>query len=282
MVSELSGKKLSPIALGCGRIGSFNNPASVAETRRLLRAALDLGISVFDTADVYGQGDSERELGRLLSRQSNAAFVLTKVGKRFSTTMRLLRPLKPLLKPLLPQRMRTEVTSQRERQMSADFSPQYVIQAVEGSLRRLRTDALDGLALHSPPAAAIKSPEIGETLRTLHRSGKVKSFGVSCDDLATLHASLMIPGLSLLELPYDILSQISGSELQKQLVEKKIRVFAREVISLQSAIDPAQAIRRAAQMSFVTTVIVGTTRLANLRSAIAAAGAPREIRAKSA
>src|ERR1700730_5297768 len=89
---------LSVLGLGCSRIGSFSNPTPLEQIQRTLERALDLGITVFDTADVYGQGDSERVLGRFLKSRRDRAFVISKVGKTISAKMRMMRPFKPFLR----------------------------------------------------------------------------------------------------------------------------------------------------------------------------------------
>jgi aryl-alcohol dehydrogenase-like predicted oxidoreductase len=269
-----SNKTLSAIGLGCSRIGSFNNPLSRSDIRSLLTAAFDSGVSVFDTSDVYGQGDSERELGRFLAgRRRGSAFVVTKGGKLFSNKMRLLRPFKPLLKPLLSRGGRKAIADRRTDEISHDFSPAHIVRAVEGSLRRLRTDVLDGFVLHSPPASAVSNPSIWETIIRLRDSGKIARVGVSCDTADVLDASLQVPELTLLELPYDVLAGIENTDRAQEIVHRQIVVLAREVIRFQPAVAPDEAVRNAASMPFVSTVIVGTSKIRNLHTAIAAAGA---------
>jgi aryl-alcohol dehydrogenase-like predicted oxidoreductase len=270
---EGSNKTVSALGLGCSRVGSFSNPLSGSEVRRLLAAAFDSGVSVFDTADVYGQGDSERELGRFLSgHRRDTAFVVTKGGKLFSTKMRLLRPFKPLLKPLLSRGGRSAVTARRTDEISADFSPSHIVRAVEGSLRRLRADTLDGFLLHSPPASVVGESAIWEAIFRLKETGKITTFGVSCDTRDVLEASLKVPGLSLLELPYDVLGALDA-ESAGEIARRKILVLAREVIRFQPGVAPDAAIANAASMPVVSTVVVGTSKIQNLRSAVAALSA---------
>ena len=267
-----SNKVLSAVGLGCSRIGSFNNPLSRSDIRALLTAAFDSGVSVFDTSDVYGQGDSERELGRFLAgHRRDAAFVVTKGGKLFSTKMRLLRPFKPLLKPLLSRGGRKAIADRRTDEISHDFSPAHIVGAVEGSLRRLRADVLDGFVLHSPPASAVSNPALWETMIRLRDSGKIARFGVSCDTADVLDASLQVPELTLLELPYDVLTAIENTDRANEIARRQIVILAREVIRFQPGVAPDQAVRNAASMPFVSTVIVGTSKIQNLRTAIAAA-----------
>jgi len=267
-------KYLSIIGLGCSRIGSFSNSHSSSETQRLLAAAFDSGVTVFDTADVYGQGDSERELGRFLTGdRANKAFVVTKGGKLFSRKMRFLRPFKPLLRPLLSKRGGAAVAARRTEEISEDFSPRHIAGAVEGSMRRLRTDRIDSYILHSPPVAAINHPALWETLSRLKESGKIATLGISCDTIDVLIEALKVPNIDLLELPYDVLTAIHNSPRANEIAQRKIIVLAREIIRFQPDIAPAAAISNAARMPLVSTVIVGTTKMHNLRSAVAAVSA---------
>ena len=268
---QSSNKALSAIGLGCGQIGSFNSPLSRSGIQSLFSAALDLGVSVFDTSDVYGQGDSERELGRFLTgHRREAAFVVTKGGKLFSTKMRLLRPFKPLLKPLLTRGGAKGIAARRAGEISEDFSSSHIVRAVEGSLRRLRADTLDGYLLHSPSASTVSNASIWETIIRLREAGKIATFGVSCDTGEVVDAALRVPELSLLELPYDVLAAMDNSDGAREIARRKIIVLAREVMRCQPAVEPRKAIRNAASIRLVSTVIVGTSSIQNLRSAVSA------------
>lgn len=263
-----NGASLPVLGLGCSRIGSFGNPASMGDIRALLERSLDLGVNLLDTADIYGQGDSEREIGRLLAGRRDRAFVVTKVGKRFSRKMRLMRPLKPLLKPLLAS-ANSAVVGQRDANLATDFSPGHVTAAAEASLRRLNFDSVDALLLHSPPAAEI-TPAVGEALAGLKRAGKIRHFGISCDDLRALKAALEIPGVELLELPLDVIDQAIGMRLTDVIRKRSIGVLAREVIRLQPGVPAAKALRQAASRATVTSVILGTSSVRHLEEAVAA------------
>jgi aryl-alcohol dehydrogenase-like predicted oxidoreductase len=261
---------LSRLTLGCSRIGSFNNTTPLREVRRTLASALDLGITTFDTANVYGQGDSEREIGRALAGRRDQAFVITKLGKSFSRKMALLRPLKPILKPLLSARSKGAITGRRSAEISTTFRPAEFAASVEGSLRRLGFDHLDGLLLHSPSAAALRDPEVHAALVRLQAEGKVVHIGASCDDAAALEAALGWPEISILQLPIDLLDSMPAS-LAEQLRARPLAVLAREVIRLRPELTPREAIARAAQNPLVDSVIVGTSRTAHLKDAAEAA-----------
>ena len=134
----------SEIALGCMRIASLSNQ----DIATLIHTALDAGITFFDHADVYGGGKSEEKFAEALNmtpRLRDTMILQTKVGIRKG---------------------------------SFDFSKEHILEAVEGSLNRLRTDHLDVLLLHRPDAL-VEPEEVAEAFTILHDSGKVKYFGVS-------------------------------------------------------------------------------------------------------
>ena len=264
---------LSKLGLGCSKVGSFNNPAPMPQIRRVLAHALELGVTVFDTADIYGQGDSEREIGRAIRGQREKAFVVTKFGKLFSAKMRLLAPFKPVLKPVL-QAMSAggQVAAQRDGNMAEDFTPARFASALDASLQRFGLDHVDGVLLHSPPAAAVRQPGVAEALAALKAAGKTRYFGVSCDDDACLRAALELPGLSLLQLPMDLIEQAQGNGVAKTIAERGVAVFAREVIRLQPSLKPNDAVAAAAARPDVTCVIAGTSSPQHLDMLAAACG----------
>jgi aryl-alcohol dehydrogenase-like predicted oxidoreductase len=263
------GADLPVLGLGCSRIGSLGNAVPMRDIRALLERALDLGVNLFDTADIYGQGDSEREIGRLLAGRRERAFVVTKVGKRFSAKMRLLRPLKPFLKPLLAGSARGAVVGRRDANLAHDFSPVHIIAAADASLRRLGFDHVDALLLHSPPAAEI-GPASGGALTALKKAGKVRHVGISCDDLPALKAALELPGIDLLELPLDLIDQAIETGLSDTIRQRSIGVLAREVMRLQPGVPPAKALQQASSRACVTSVILGTSSTRHLEEAVAA------------
>jgi aryl-alcohol dehydrogenase-like predicted oxidoreductase len=237
-----------------------------------MRQALSLGINVFDTANIYGQGDSERMIGQALAGRRDDIFVVTKFGKRFSPLMRAIRPLKPILKPLArTARVGARVAASREPAMREDFSSGGLIKALDGSLRRLGFDHIDAVLLHSPPPAILRDPEIGALLADLKRSGKVTQFGASCDDWDSLSAAMDIQGLTILQLPLDVIDRASREGMGEVWKARAVTVFAREVLGHQPGLSPVEAVRAAAARAEVDCVIVGTSRpdhLAELAGAL--------------
>ena len=134
----------SEIALGCMRIANL----PVDEVSQLINTALDEGINFFDHADIYGGGKSEEVFARAIDMKSSMRekmIIQTKCGIRDGYY---------------------------------DFSKEHIIEAVDGSLKRLNTDYIDILLLHRPDAL-MEPEEVAEAFTILHSSGKVRYFGVS-------------------------------------------------------------------------------------------------------
>ena len=134
----------SEISLGCMRIADLTKP----EIATLIQTALDEGINFFDHADIYGGGQSEAKFAEALNMNASVRekmILQSKCGIR---------------------------------QGSFDFSKSYILEAVDGILKRLQTDYLDVLLLHRPDAL-VEPEEVAEAFTILENSGKVRYFGVS-------------------------------------------------------------------------------------------------------
>lgn len=250
------------IGLGCARIGSFNNPQPLGESLRLLAAAYDMGVRVFDTANIYGQGDSERAIGTAFAgARRQEVFIVTKAGRQFSSKARALGWAKPLIRPLLAARGGM-VTARRGKVMQADWRPEALVRSLEGSLRRLRTDHVDAFLLHSPPASVAGDPATIAALEMLRQAGKARHIGVSCDDIATMRAALRHPQVTVLQVPLDVLAE-ARAELPL-IAERGIRVIAREVIRMRPGVPAPEAVAMALADPLVSIALVGTTRIAHL------------------
>ena len=268
-----AGPPLSALALGCSQIGSFGHSASGADWRRLIDRALDLGVTAFDTADIYGQGDSERQIGRALAGRRDAGFVITKIGKGFSPLMGALRPFKPVLKPVLRlagSGAGAAVRGRREGVMRSDFTAAHLAAALDASLRRLRFDHVDVLLLHGPPAALYRDPAVAETMAGFVRAGKAARVGASCETLDDLKAALGLPGLGALQLSLALLDAAEAAGLGAALTEAGRLVLVREVVLAQPRLTPAQAVAAAARRPGVASVVVGTSRIDHLEELVAA------------
>jgi aryl-alcohol dehydrogenase-like predicted oxidoreductase len=140
------GPEVTVVGLGTN---NFGNRCDYEQSRAVVDAALDEGVTLFDTADIYSQGTSEEYIGRALEGRRDRVLLATKFGKPMTAN---------------PSERRG--------------SPEYVRWAVEGSLRRLRTDTIDVYQMHEPDP---QTP-VEETLGVLHelvQEGKVRHIGSS-------------------------------------------------------------------------------------------------------
>jgi aryl-alcohol dehydrogenase-like predicted oxidoreductase len=159
-----TGLQVSEIGLGTWQIGgafTFGGQQigwsgmDDATSREILKTAFDSGINFFDTADVYGRGHSEELIGAFIADLGTAhrqeLVLSSKVGNR-------------------------ELESG---EWVKDFSPEWIRESVEGSLKRLQTDVIDVYHLHSPGSNFDYSAEIVNTLESIRRAGKIRFYGVS-------------------------------------------------------------------------------------------------------
>lgn len=164
-----------------GRIG-------MRESTRLVHAALDCGITHFDTARAYGFGDAEWMLGRALRGRPDV-LVYTKVGQGRPQHSWLRAQINAAARP--PARARARLTGPRSDSARGargslrhtNFSVGYVRQSVETSLRMLRRDTLDGLLLHEVTVRDM-NPGLVDLMEALIREGKVRRFGVASEPKA--------------------------------------------------------------------------------------------------
>jgi aryl-alcohol dehydrogenase-like predicted oxidoreductase len=149
------GLPTSIIGLGCN---NFGRRLGLDDTRKVVDAALDAGVTFFDTADIYGRGESEEQLGRLLDGRRDQVVLATKFGMDMGDGE------------------------------GPRGSRDYIRQAVENSLRRLRTDVIDVYWYHRPDG---ETP-IAETLGALHElvtAGAVRAIGASNFSAAEIEAA---------------------------------------------------------------------------------------------
>jgi aryl-alcohol dehydrogenase-like predicted oxidoreductase len=195
--------RLSELGFGCASIASLATRHAPTEVRAALQQAVAAGIGFFDTADVYGQGDSERLLGRLRADSGQPLVIASKLGLTLSRSQAVVRQLKPLLNPLLRHLPSARGQAQQLRRDSErhDFDLQRLQQRLEGSLKRLGVPQLDLLLLHSPPRALASHDGLHHWLLRMRAQGLVREVGVSAATLADAPRWATWDGLACLQLP---------------------------------------------------------------------------------
>jgi aryl-alcohol dehydrogenase-like predicted oxidoreductase len=224
--------KVSAYGFGCARIGGIfqRNTSGFLD---LLSAAHESGINFFDTADMYSQGESEALLGRAFRRRRGQVIIASKAGYCLPARRMLAARLKPILRPLIQllKIRRDRLPAGTRGALAQDFSPRYLRQAVEGSLRRLRTDYLDLFQLHSPPVDVVERGEWEPELEALKRAGKIRYYGVACDTVEVGLAALRYPGVSSIQFTLNLLEQRALDALLPQVRAKKVAFIARECLA---------------------------------------------------
>jgi aryl-alcohol dehydrogenase-like predicted oxidoreductase len=164
-----SGISVSGLGFGCWAIGGpFGRPGQAAgwgdvddrESIAAIRRGLELGVTFFDTADVYGTGHSEQVLGRALEGERDRVAIATKFGNTFEEGGGVIT--------------------------GSDLSPAYVRRACEASLRRLGTDRIDLYQCHVGDLDAAASEGVLEALEGLRADGLIRGYGLSTDFIDAL------------------------------------------------------------------------------------------------
>jgi len=191
------------------------------------------GINFYDTADSYAQGRSETLLGEVFRARRSAVIVATKAGYRISPAGSFLSRLKPLARPLLSRVRWLAKSAQNVRasQRDQDFSPAWLRAAVDGSLARLRTDYIDLLQLHNPPASAAADSAVFETLESLRQAGKIRHYGVSCAAAEDAAPFVDAPGLAALQFPVNVLNWESVRALLAAAQSRNLAVIANQPLA---------------------------------------------------
>jgi aryl-alcohol dehydrogenase-like predicted oxidoreductase len=202
---------VSEIGFGGSRIGGvFAGKRSGQEASAVLRKALDAGITFYDTADMYAQGESESLIGTAFRGCRQQVILATKGGYCLPARRNLIKRIKPFVRPIVQALglKRARLPAGISGSLSQDFSPSYLITALEGSLKRLRTDYVDLYQLHSPSASFMRSPAFTEALQTLEklkRQGKLRYYGVATEVPQDAQFCLSAPGISSVQLGFGLL-----------------------------------------------------------------------------
>lgn len=227
---------VSAIGLGCSRLGGNLTQGNQKEAVKMLHLALDSGVNFYDTADSYGQGQSERLLGKTFKNNREEVIFATKAGYCLSPLGNMAAKFKPFFKPLA-RSLRAVKSSQfsvnslsdaRSSVLRQNFDQTYLKNAVENSLKRLQTDYLDLFQLHSPPTEVLQTTEIWETLASLKKQGKIRYYGISCDTVADALLCLQQPELSSIQLEVNWLKQEAITKVLPLAQQKNVGIIARQ------------------------------------------------------
>ncbi len=192
-----TGFAVSEVSFGAWAIGGTWGDVDDAESLRALHHAIDRGMNFIDTADVYGDGRSERLVARLRKERRETIYVATKAGRRLQS------------------------------HTAAGYTLQNLRAFVERSLRNLEMEAVDLLQLHCPPPAVYTMPEVFDALDQLVREGKVRFYGVSVESVDEAIAALAFPNVQSIQIIFNMFRPKPAEVLFARAAAARVGILAR-------------------------------------------------------
>jgi aryl-alcohol dehydrogenase-like predicted oxidoreductase len=196
-----TGWKVSTISFGAWAIGGSWGDVDEAAAMATLHRALDLGVNFFDTADVYGDGRSERLIARLRAERSEPFHVATKAGRRLDP------------------------------HVAGGYDRANLTAFVERSLANLGVEAIDLLQLHCPPTPVYYMPEVFGVLDDLVRAGKLRHYGVSVEKVEEALKAIEYPGVQSVQIIYNVFRQRPAELLFRETLVRRVGILARLPLS---------------------------------------------------
>jgi aryl-alcohol dehydrogenase-like predicted oxidoreductase len=196
-----TGLNVSAIGFGSWAIGGTWGPVDDTASLQALHRALDLGVNFFDTADVYGDGHSERLLARLKRERGPIFHTATKVGRGKSP------------------------------HVAANYSRENLTAFVERSLSNLEVEALELLQLHCPPNEVYYMPEVFGVVDDLKRQGKLKHYGVSVERVEEALKSIEYPEVQSVQIVFNVFRQRPAELFFAEAQKRKVGILARLPLS---------------------------------------------------
>lgn len=192
-----TGWRVSEVSFGAWAIGGAWGHVSNEDALAALHKAADLGVNFIDTADVYGDGRSERLIARFRKSRRDQIFVATKAGRRLPT------------------------------QTVEGYTRENLTRWVEDSLRNLTTDAIDLLQLHCPPTGLYYQPEVFGILDDLVREGKIRHYGVSVEKVEEALKAINYPGVQTIQIIFNCFRQRPAELFFREAQSKQVGILAR-------------------------------------------------------
>lgn len=192
-----TGWKVSEISFGAWAIGGAWGDVDDRESLAALHRAVDLGVNFFDTADVYGDGRSERLLAQLRRERSEEIIIATKAGRRLDP------------------------------HVAAGYNRENLSAFIERSLQNLETEALDLVQLHCPPTEVYYRPELFGVLDDFVRQGKIRFYGVSVENVEQGLKALEYPGVQTVQIIFNMFRQRPAELFFGEARRRRVGILAR-------------------------------------------------------
>lgn len=192
-----TGRTTTRIGFGAWAIGGSWGDVSEQDARATLEAALDSGMTFIDTADVYGDGRSERIIRDVLKGRSDKPFVATKAGRRLNP------------------------------HVAAGYTPANIEAFIDRSLTNLGVDCLDLVQLHCPPTETYYNPALFDGMEALKQKGKIAAWGVSVEKVEEALKAIEYPGCTSVQIIYNIFRQRPETLFFREAKARNVAVIAR-------------------------------------------------------
>ena len=192
-----TGWKVSEISFGTWAIGGAWGDVDDHESLTALHRAVDLGVNFFDTADVYGDGRSERLLARLKRERSEEIIIATKAGRRLDP------------------------------HVASGYTPENLSNFIYRSLQNLETDTLDLLQLHCPPTEVYYQPQLFEALDDLVKQGKIRYYGVSVEKVEEALKAIEFPNVQTVQIIFNMFRQRPAELFFREAKSRNVGILAR-------------------------------------------------------
>jgi aryl-alcohol dehydrogenase-like predicted oxidoreductase len=196
-----TGWHVSTISFGAWAIGGTWGAVDDEESMAALHAALDAGVNFFDTADVYGDGRSERLLARLRRERREPFYIATKAGRR-----------------LTPH-------------VADGYTKANLTAFTERSLQHLDVEALDLLQLHCPPTDVYYRPEVFGALDDLVQAGKLRHYGVSVERVEEALKAIEYQGVQSVQIIFNMFRQRPADLFFREAERREVGILARLPLS---------------------------------------------------
>jgi aryl-alcohol dehydrogenase-like predicted oxidoreductase len=191
------GWKVSTISFGAWAIGGTWGAVDDQESMAALHRALDLGVNFFDTADVYGDGRSERLLAQLRRERTETFYVATKTGRRLNP------------------------------HVADGYNRKNLTAFVERSLKNLEMEAIDLLQLHCPPTEVYYMPEVFGILDDLVTAGKLRYYGVSVEKVEEALKAIEYQNVQSVQIIFNIFRQRPADLFFSEAQRRRVGIIAR-------------------------------------------------------
>jgi len=192
-----TGWKVSALSFGAWAIGGTWGQVEDSESLAALHRAVELGVNFFDSADVYGDGRSERLLAQLRREHHETVYIATKAGRRLDP------------------------------HIATGYNRENLTAFVERSLKNLDTETLDLLQLHCPPTQVYYMPDVFGILDDLVKAGKVRYYGVSVEKVEEALKAIEYPNVQSVQIIFNMLRHRPAELLFEQAIKHKVGILAR-------------------------------------------------------